>query len=706
MRLDKQAQPVGDLGVITRLLKRDELGGKRGAVQPTGLVQADDGGAPDFFENVFSSYEEAVANSNVAWLKGYGLTPPMSVVFGGPDLTDFVFGFDVDSRILQMGLSGDPAVTLNFVDAAIKRHDANALTLLAGDALIIPGGAGDFATPVNGMLWYDSTANKLRGYEGAAWGDLIGGAGGGSMSSFDIVGNQVGNDITVTDGARIIFQGLFGIDTNTQIVGPDHVVDFRLDINSLVDKTTGVDFDADFVAIYDGASGFIRKMNFEDFCFWKRVGTELSPLFTNDNVNIESNAVDYVLRLRATDSGASALVIENSTAGDGIGAQIVCEDGQAIIATSVNNDAIVGITDHIDHYGVAAFGALDGAALLSSGAMDFAELAADPDPPPPNHWRYYTKSTGLYQMDDLGAILGPFNDGTVSGVGTNDHLMKWIGTTDAQDTGWLCAATTDELSKDTGTNSVSLNPATGRLILKPASGGTAFESGVYGAASNFVISAAGEITFGTSSDLRLSRKAAGTLGIRGGATGQGVLRLYEGENNGNHFWEILPVSSITADTTLFLPNDTPAVNDVITWQTSGLSTWEPRITYAIPFQIPAWNPTDAQTVYFGGITRAPSTVANTDKIFFRQAGVIKIVNLYTFAAVAGSNQAWSLYVRLNDTTDTLVATVSAATQERIFNNSGLAIAVAAGDYIQLKMVNPTWTTDPTGVLGSGYLYVG
>lgn len=115
-----------------------------------------------------------------------------------------------------------------------------------------------------------------------------------------------------------------------------------------------------------------------------------------------------------------------------------------------------------------------------------------------------------------------------------------------------------------------------------------------------------------------------------------------------------------------------------------------------------FNPADAGTVYFGQNIGTPSGVG-TRRIYFRRSCTIVTCNINVYSAVAGTNEAWSIYIRLNNTTDTLVATVSAATNERIFLNTSLSIAIVSGDYIEFKMVNPTWVTNPTGTVIGGYI---
>jgi hypothetical protein len=129
------------------------------------------------------------------------------------------------------------------------------------------------------------------------------------------------------------------------------------------------------------------------------------------------------------------------------------------------------------------------------------------------------------------------------------------------------------------------------------------------------------------------------------------------------------------------------------------------IGYTIPVQALTSSPADGATTYFGNLPKAPVTVAATSKIYIRKAGTIKIVEIYCYSGTAGTNESWSLSIRLNGTTDYLIAAVAAAANERIFSNTALSIAVVAGDYIEIKSVQPTWVTNPLTSIFSGYIYI-
>ena len=129
------------------------------------------------------------------------------------------------------------------------------------------------------------------------------------------------------------------------------------------------------------------------------------------------------------------------------------------------------------------------------------------------------------------------------------------------------------------------------------------------------------------------------------------------------------------------------------------------IGYAINVQALTSSPTDSQTVYFGMLPKAPITTANISKCYVRAAGTIKRAEIYCYSGTAGTAEAWSLYIRKNNTTDTLIATVSAGASERIFTNAALNISMAAGDYFEIKAVNPLWATNPLTCIFGGYIYI-
>lgn len=125
---------------------------------------------------------------------------------------------------------------------------------------------------------------------------------------------------------------------------------------------------------------------------------------------------------------------------------------------------------------------------------------------------------------------------------------------------------------------------------------------------------------------------------------------------------------------------------------------------AINVQALTSSPTDSQTIYFGMLPKVPVTVAATSKIYIRKTCTLKVAEIYCYSGTAGTAEAWSLYIRKNNTTDTLIKTLTVATNERVFTNDALSISLAAGDYIEIKSINPLWGTNPLTTIFGGYLY--
>jgi len=127
--------------------------------------------------------------------------------------------------------------------------------------------------------------------------------------------------------------------------------------------------------------------------------------------------------------------------------------------------------------------------------------------------------------------------------------------------------------------------------------------------------------------------------------------------------------------------------------------------YTLSVQALTSSPADGQTIYFGQLPKAPTTTANISKVFIRKAGTIKIANIYCYSGTAGTAEAWVANIRLNNTTDTQIASVAAGASERVFSNTSLNIPVIVGDYIEIKCVNPTWATNPLTTIWGGYIYI-
>lgn len=136
--------------------------------------------------------------------------------------------------------------------------------------------------------------------------------------------------------------------------------------------------------------------------------------------------------------------------------------------------------------------------------------------------------------------------------------------------------------------------------------------------------------------------------------------------------------------------------------------WQGAATRFLQILFSQWNPTSGQTVAFGSSPQTPQLATLSPapfEIIMRGNGVIRGCDFTTFTAgVAGTNQAWSLYVR-HQGIDYLVATVSSTSTVKVFSNTSLNIPYVAGDIVRMIFINPTWVTPPTQVGGGGFLTI-
>lgn len=148
------------------------------------------------------------------------------------------------------------------------------------------------------------------------------------------------------------------------------------------------------------------------------------------------------------------------------------------------------------------------------------------------------------------------------------------------------------------------------------------------------------------------------------------------------------------DTTKFLRGDG-------TWQVPGGG----GLGYSLNVLATTSPMTSGGTHYFGGQAYTLTTLDGAQRIYIPKTGTIKVAYIHFFAVTIGSGENISVYIRKNSTTDTLVATVGNTNQLRVFSNTGLNISVSQGDFIEVKIVCPTWATTPLQNRWSGVVYV-
>lgn len=116
--------------------------------------------------------------------------------------------------------------------------------------------------------------------------------------------------------------------------------------------------------------------------------------------------------------------------------------------------------------------------------------------------------------------------------------------------------------------------------------------------------------------------------------------------------------------------------------------------------------TSLQTIYFGGLAGlANQTSGGIQRIYSPCAGTITKILLYGNFGTAGTNESWTMHLRVNNTTNASIAAVALASACRIWSSSTMNVTIAASDYFEIHASNPNWATCPLNGRFGGYIYI-
>ena len=130
------------------------------------------------------------------------------------------------------------------------------------------------------------------------------------------------------------------------------------------------------------------------------------------------------------------------------------------------------------------------------------------------------------------------------------------------------------------------------------------------------------------------------------------------------------------------------------------------VGYAIQAAALTHNPADGTTFFFGSPLMAPlQSTSDRRRLYIPKSGNMVLFRVYVFVTSVVTTESVVFTVRLNDTTDTaLSVSIGYVINSNTAVDTG-SVAVVEGDYIEIKVVNPSWVTNPTGVLLSAIIFI-
>lgn len=165
-------------------------------------------------------------------------------------------------------------------------------------------------------------------------------------------------------------------------------------------------------------------------------------------------------------------------------------------------------------------------------------------------------------------------------------------------------------------------------------------------------------------------------------------------------------------TTATFPDTAGTNGNVLTSNGTNWASTAPAASglgYTFQIMTTTGNPLDATTYFLATSVATTNSTASGQaqtRFYIPKAGTITAC-YGGFTCTVGSNQATTLALRLNNTTNTNVVTnMDFSSADFLFSNNALSIAVALGDYIEILLICPTWNpTNPTTVRSSITVYI-
>jgi hypothetical protein len=164
----------------------------------------------------------------------------------------------------------------------------------------------------------------------------------------------------------------------------------------------------------------------------------------------------------------------------------------------------------------------------------------------------------------------------------------------------------------------------------------------------------------------------------------------------------------TGSTIASLPTATyPSLTELsyVKGVTSAVQTQLNSKGYTLTVTSLAGNLSTGQTYYFGNLGRAPQLNApDISRVYIPKTGIIKKAYIVHGSTSTGTITSITVSIRLNNTTDTLVAVSTANALFRTYINNSLSISVTEGDYIEIKVTSVS-SAAPASNSFSGTLYI-
>lgn len=122
------------------------------------------------------------------------------------------------------------------------------------------------------------------------------------------------------------------------------------------------------------------------------------------------------------------------------------------------------------------------------------------------------------------------------------------------------------------------------------------------------------------------------------------------------------------------------------------------------FGTTSFNPSNATKYYFSGVGGVASTSSGRYQVIAAYSGTIVAASIW--ARTTGTDSAaWTVGVTVQGGSQNDIASVSSASQDLVWTNASMNVAVTAGQLIEITTTTPTWSVARSNVVMGGYVLI-
>jgi hypothetical protein len=119
----------------------------------------------------------------------------------------------------------------------------------------------------------------------------------------------------------------------------------------------------------------------------------------------------------------------------------------------------------------------------------------------------------------------------------------------------------------------------------------------------------------------------------------------------------------------------------------------------------SFEPLDTTIYSIGASGRSHTVFGTINKMYVPVTGVIKAARLSMISDSAGTNESFTAYLKINNSTNVTIQSLGISSGDREFVNNAMDTSINLNDFIEFRIVTPAWETNPWGSVFLGVILI-